>query len=41
MTPALDSYLDELSEAFDFSALRRFRVVIDCSNGTSSLILIG
>lgn len=36
---ALDSYLDELSRVFDFEKLRKFRVVVDCSNGTSSLIL--
>jgi phosphomannomutase len=36
---ALDSYLDELAQAFDFDRLRRFRVVVDCCNGTSSLIL--
>lgn len=36
---ALDSYLDELSRVFDFNKLRQFRVVVDCSNGTSSLIL--
>ncbi len=35
----LDSYLDELSRVFDFEQLRQFRVVVDCSNGTSSLIL--
>lgn len=36
---ALDSYLDDLAGAFDFNALRKFRVVVDCCNGTSSLIL--
>jgi phosphomannomutase len=36
---ALDRYLDELAQAFDFDRLRRFRVVVDCCNGTSSLIL--
>lgn len=36
---ALDRYLDDLAAAFDFPALRRFRVVVDCCNGTSSLIL--
>ena len=36
---ALDNYLDDLSEAFDFPALRQFKVVVDCCNGTSSLIL--
>jgi phosphomannomutase len=36
---ALDAYLDELADAYDFAALRKFRVLVDCSNGTSSLIL--
>lgn len=36
---ALSSYLDELSNAFDFQALQRVKVVVDCCNGTSSLIL--
>jgi phosphomannomutase len=36
---ALDEYLDELAGAFDFDALKTFRVVVDCCNGTSSLIL--
>ena len=36
---ALDRYLDELAQVFDLFALRRFRVVADCCNGTSSLIL--
>lgn len=36
---ALDCYLDELAAAFDFDRLRRFKVVVDCTNGTSSLIL--
>jgi len=36
---ALDLYLDELALVFDFDALERFRVVVDCCNGTSSLIL--
>lgn len=36
---AIDFYLDELAAVFDFDALREPRVVIDCSNGTSSLIL--
>lgn len=36
---ALDPYLDDLAAAFDFSALRRRKVVVDCCNGTSSLIL--
>src|SRR5713226_1357627 len=36
---ALDAYLDELAAVFDFDALKQFRVVADCCNGTSSLIL--
>lgn len=36
---AIDAYLDELARVFDFQALRRFKVVVDCTNGTSSLIL--
>jgi phosphomannomutase len=36
---ALDAYLDELSQAFPFDRLRRFRVLVDCCNGTSSIIL--
>jgi len=36
---ALDPYLDELAAVFDFDALRRFRVVVDCCSGTSALVL--
>ncbi|MBM3794125.1 MAG: hypothetical protein FJW31_08645 [Acidobacteria bacterium] len=36
---ALDAYLTELSDVYDFDHLRRFRVVVDCCNGTSGLIL--
>jgi phosphomannomutase len=36
---AVDAYLDELARVFDLAALRRFKVVVDCTNGTSSLIL--
>jgi phosphomannomutase len=36
---ALDDYLDSLAGAFDFDRLKQFRVVVDCSNGTSSMIL--
>src|SRR5438067_85454 len=36
---AVDRYLDDLATVFDFDALRRFRVVVDCCNGTSSVIL--
>jgi len=36
---ALDYYLEQLARVYDLSRLRRYRVVIDCCNGTSSLIL--
>jgi phosphomannomutase len=36
---AMDRYLDELAAIYDFAALRHFKVVVDCCNGTSSLIL--
>ena len=36
---ALDAYLDDLASAFDFERLKRFKVVVDCCNGTSALIL--
>ncbi len=36
---AIDAYLDELATAFDLPSLTGFKVVVDCSNGTSSLIL--
>ncbi len=36
---AIDPYLDELAGVYDFHALKQFKVVVDCSNGTSSLIL--
>ncbi len=36
---AIDRYLDDLAKAFDFPGLRNFRVVVDCCNGTSALIL--
>lgn len=36
---ALDRYLDDLAAVFDLEALKRFRVVVDCCNGTSSIIL--
>ncbi|MBZ5591096.1 MAG: hypothetical protein LAP39_02595 [Acidobacteriia bacterium] len=36
---ALDPYLDEVAAVFDFSALRKFRVVVDCCSGTSALVL--
>jgi phosphomannomutase len=36
---AIEHYVAELGEHFDFSTLGRFHVVADCCNGTSSLIL--
>jgi phosphomannomutase len=36
---AIDHYLDVLAGAFDFEALREYRVVVDCCNGTSALLL--
>jgi phosphomannomutase len=36
---AIDRYLEELASVYDFDSLRRFRVVVDCCNGTSTLIL--
>ena len=36
---SIDRYLDDLAQAFDLEALRRFRVVVDCCNGTSAPIL--
>lgn len=36
---AIDAYLADLAAAFDFERLRKFRVVVDCCNGTSSLLL--
>jgi phosphomannomutase len=36
---APDLYLDDLAAAFDFSALARYKVLVDCANGTSSKIL--
>lgn len=38
-TSALDAYLDDLARVYAFDKLRRFKVVVDCCNGTSSLIL--
>jgi phosphomannomutase len=35
----IDPYLDALAAVFDLSSLRSLRVVVDCCNGTSSLIL--
>jgi phosphomannomutase len=36
---ALERYLDELASVFDLKALSKFKVVVDCCNGTSSIIL--
>jgi phosphomannomutase len=36
---AIDRYLDDLTSAFDFEPLKRLKVVVDCCNGSSSLIL--
>ncbi len=36
---AVDWYLDQLAAAFDLAALRSIRVLVDCCNGTSSLLL--
>ena len=36
---AIDPYLDELAAVYDFEALKRLKVLVDCCNGTSSLIL--
>jgi phosphomannomutase len=38
-TGAVDAYLDTLAQVFDFDRLRGFRVLVDCTNGTSSIIL--
>jgi phosphomannomutase len=36
---ATDHYLDDLARVFDMDSLRQFRVLVDCTNGTSALIL--
>ena len=36
---AIERYLGQLAAVYDLPSLTRFRVVVDCSNGTSSLIL--
>jgi phosphomannomutase len=36
---AIGEYLKELAAAYDFDTLKRFRVVVDCCNGTSALLL--
>lgn len=35
----IDSYIDSLASVFDFESLKGYRVLVDCCNGTSSLIL--
>lgn len=36
---ATERYLDELSQVFDIPKLARYRVLVDCTNGTSAPIL--
>jgi phosphomannomutase len=36
---ALDRYLDDLAQVFNFEQLKRYRIVIDCCNGTSAVVL--
>ena len=36
---AIDLYIDSLADVFDFEVIRRYKVLVDCCNGTSSLIL--
>src|SRR5580658_4022175 len=36
---ALDLYLDDLARAFDFPVLSKYKILVDCANGTSSKIL--
>ncbi len=36
---ALEAYLDELASESPLERLRRFRVLVDCTNGTSALVL--
>ncbi|MEO8657892.1 MAG: hypothetical protein ABI693_05450 [Bryobacteraceae bacterium] len=36
---AVDPYLDELARVYDFERLQSLKVLVDCCNGTSSLIL--
>jgi len=38
-TEAIDAYLDGLARVFDLPRLRPLRVVVDCCNGASALIL--
>lgn len=36
---AIDAYCEDLARVFSFEALRKYKVVVDCCNGTSSLLL--
>jgi phosphomannomutase len=36
---ACDCYIDELARVFDLKAVRRLKVLVDCTNGTSATIL--
>lgn len=36
---ALDHYINDLAKVFDMKALARYKVLVDCCNGTSSIIL--
>lgn len=36
---AVDHYIDNLASAYDLPALARFKVLVDCCNGTSAVIL--
>lgn len=36
---AIDAYIDDLARVYDIPSLAAFRVLVDCTNGTSSLIL--
>jgi phosphomannomutase len=36
---AIDDYLEDLAQVYDLASLRELRVVVDCCNGTSAMIL--
>lgn len=36
---AIERYVEQFGDFYDMAALRRFRIVVDCCNGTSSLVL--
>jgi phosphomannomutase len=36
---AIDDYIENLARVFDFETLKKYKVLVDCCNGTSSLIL--